>query len=1385
MAETVAQLNVIIAAETDQLSAGLKAASSDVQSFGQSIQQGIGLGAGMAVVTGAVQAVGAAFGALKGSVIDFNQQLDQSRAVFTRYFEGNAATAESFLTTLKGFAATTPFEFKDLSTFAIRLQNANTNANDIIPTLKAIGNAASSTGSLSTESVDRITLALTQMQMKGKVSGEEMLQLTEANIPAWNILSQATGKSTAELQKMASAGEISADVFTNAFRDMYENAGLMEGASKSLAGALSTISDVGTQAFADIGRSVYELATEGANALAQFLSGEDFQTWVTVAKTGVDAVVQSIRDMLAALAPVGEVLATAFHQLTAGDFVGAFQTVSDALTGFFGDLLTGAQQFAQQMFGAGSSLIGEYAAGILEGANDVLVTAMDAVTSTIAAFLIGQSPPPEGPLKDIAKGGAATIDAWGQGAAEAADKAVRPAAEAIAGNLGELKLAGKDADSAIREIARAIQDVESASRDVKYAADDIKDAYDDQIKAIDDQLKALKDVHDTQRDREKLELSLEEVQLRQAEIAAMGDKELRAQLQTRLAGLKASEAQRKNADALADAEAALGGSEKDRLKTQMEAQKLADQERDIRARMKTARGPERDRLASQLQELEGRRELGRLEAADRQQAAQRRVADAQAKKDELSIQSQIDGLVDKEGLARVKTQQDALRARREDLTLQEQAAKLEREIAALPLQEQRAQLVAEKEALLKPMQEQLETLGKQKTALGDQRQEWQNVKADIAEATKGIKEQETAVKAVGKAVKEASDQKLASPVDKAFTPDAAAQAAVDRAKKSGEGLVQAFQDGLSSTFDRIIPPAIRDRLTSLTQQVQTQGMPALVAAIGAGLGAAVPVLASKLSEWTSVFLVWSGENQQRFFAAHDHFQAEYHKLLEEVAPQIADALVGWASAFMDWAGTTGLDLLDVWARNIGDFLSWIGRQVTLIAGKLLDWATEFVAWVGPVIPKLLTELGTLVTRVVEWMGEHLGELLDALGKWAVEFVEWVAPKIPPLLLELGKLLVELTGWIITTALPAIVEKLAEWGLAIVAWVAPRIPPLLEELGKLLLELGGWIITVALPAIVLKLAEWGAAFLGWVAKDVIPTLADTLGQILTGIQTWVGQKVVDITTSAAELGKGMLEGIKKGLTDNWSTLTDWITENIGKKLPEWMQSLLGIKSPSSVFADIGENLIAGLILGMERKKGDLIESLKNIALGMAGSGGEVGGDVEDWLKAALAITGVDAGWLGGLKRLVSWESSGNPTAVNPETVNGQHATGLLQTLPSTFRAYKMPGMDDILNPIHNAVAAIRYIDDTYGSVYKIPGIASGDHSAFPGYAEGGIVTKPTLAWIGERGPEAVVPLGRSGGFVPAQTVRIDVAVGGRLAEEIYVTGRDLAIRRGRAPTAGRP
>ena len=78
-------------------------------------------------------------------------------------------------------------------------------------------------------------------------------------------------------------------------------------------------------------------------------------------------------------------------------------------------------------------------------------------------------------------------------------------------------------------------------------------------------------------------------------------------------------------------------------------------------------------------------------------------------------------------------------------------------------------------------------------------------------------------------------------------------------------------------------------------------------------------------------------------------------------------------------------------------------------------------------------------------------------------------------------------------------------------------------------------------------------------------------------------------------------------------------------------------------------------------------------------------------------------------------------------------------------------------------------------------ASPDPFAGRGMANGGIVRRPTLAMIGERGPEAVVPLGRGGGM-GSMNITVNVAEGAivgvdDLQDTIAQTVRDTAERGG--------
>ena len=173
---------------------------------------------------------------------------------------GSAEAARKHLSDLERFAATTPFDFSGLVDASKRLQAYGFQAEAVIPILQNVGDASAALG-LGQEGIDRITLALGQMASKGKVSAEEMLQLTETGIAGWQMLADYTGKSVAEVQEQASKGAISAQtaleaIFTG-MRDRF--GGIMEQSADEIPYQLSNMQD----SISNIMRSIGDSITEG------------------------------------------------------------------------------------------------------------------------------------------------------------------------------------------------------------------------------------------------------------------------------------------------------------------------------------------------------------------------------------------------------------------------------------------------------------------------------------------------------------------------------------------------------------------------------------------------------------------------------------------------------------------------------------------------------------------------------------------------------------------------------------------------------------------------------------------------------------------------------------------------------------------------------------------------------------------------------------------------------------------------------------------------------------------------------------------------------------------------------------------------------------------
>ncbi|MGG1483551.1 transglycosylase SLT domain-containing protein [Peribacillus castrilensis] len=160
----------------------------------------------------------------------------------------------------------------------------------------------------------------------------------------------------------------------------------------------------------------------------------------------------------------------------------------------------------------------------------------------------------------------------------------------------------------------------------------------------------------------------------------------------------------------------------------------------------------------------------------------------------------------------------------------------------------------------------------------------------------------------------------------------------------------------------------------------------------------------------------------------------------------------------------------------------------------------------------------------------------------------------------------------------------------------------------------------------------------------------------------------------------------------------------------------------------------------KKKMKDFASIGNFAGGSFKGGAAAPNQVKGWVTQALNMTNTPLSWLPAMLVKAQKESGYNPRAINLWDINAKRgipSKGLFQTIDPTFNAYKMAGMNDIYNPIHNAVAAIRYIKSRYGTVFNTPGIKSMAHGGrYKGYATGtnGPLKKSEWAWVGEQGPE---------------------------------------------------
>lgn len=185
---------------------------------------GVSLGGLISNITKVASVVALAAGAVIGRSLKLGMEQEMRNTSFEVLF-GGVDNAKKMIDDISNYAATSPYGKKGLSEATQMMAGFGIAQEKIMPSLKMIGDIAQG----DSVKFHSLSLAFSQMTSTGKLMGQDLLQMINAQFNPLEELEKMTGKTTSELKDMMSKGLISSEMVTQAFQNATSESGRFHG----------------------------------------------------------------------------------------------------------------------------------------------------------------------------------------------------------------------------------------------------------------------------------------------------------------------------------------------------------------------------------------------------------------------------------------------------------------------------------------------------------------------------------------------------------------------------------------------------------------------------------------------------------------------------------------------------------------------------------------------------------------------------------------------------------------------------------------------------------------------------------------------------------------------------------------------------------------------------------------------------------------------------------------------------------------------------------------------------------------------------------------------------------------------------------------------------
>lgn len=352
----------------------------------------------------------------------------------------------------------------------------------------------------------------------------------------------------------------------------------------------------------------------------------------------------------------------------------------------------------------------------------------------------------------------------------------------------------------------------------------------------------------------------------------------------------------------------------------------------------------------------------------------------------------------------------------------------------------------------------------------------------------------------------------------------------------------------------------------------------------------------------------------------DNVNAMLGELMQPVSDAMLSTLLPTAIDAVDQLTTAFED------EGIDGFSRVAGNLIASLSAQLVSYAPQ-------AIPAALAFIGALVTGLLLTTPDLTGTAIELVGALLLG----IADQLPGIITAAMSALLGIVGKITSPeSITLLIQAAMQLMLALARGLIAAIPQLID----------------AVPGIITNLVESFYAMLPeiiGVGIEIVIALASGLvsnaGHITAAVPRLVETIVrgfLAAVKSYWDIGKSIVDGIRQGITEQWQRLKSDVS-NLFTGLVSWIKNLLGIHSPSRVFADIGQNMAAGIGDGWASTIGDInrqigeslqpqyvvgvdmqglyAQSATLQAAAAPGTGGDIAAVIERMDRLERAITGM--------------------------------------------------------------------------------------------------------------------------------------------------------------------